>query len=268
MSLQSTGSSSIIGQASDSTPTPAIGRQPTPGAELPQSTQSTPTVLLTSLHAALPRSPGGRGNPLLSSAGVPRLLLIVGLFALLLPAGVAGQEPQPEPEPEPRQEPVDPEKPWGPERPMLGGALGTARSWSGQVQGTSFRLTLGVSIPWLLVAGEADVNLDNLWRPNKARTYLRGQLRAFGALDLRPLHGFSIWIGAGGGGGIWRMGPGDSRPIRPTGGFFELVQLNIHIDRALMGVRIEQRQTWQPEEALPVDHSTALMFMIGGIVDE
>ena len=188
-----------------------------------------------------------------------RILPLVAAL-LLVPSTLLGGESGPE---EAEEEQL---QAWGPERPVFGVSLGLGRSWTGDLQASSIRVALGGHRPWMLAGVEADWATDNRWRP-KARSYQRVHFRVFAALDLAPFPGATIWIGAGGGAGIWRGGPAASRQVQPAAGLFEFVQLNIHIKQGLMGVRIEQQQTWQPDSVLPEDHVTAFLFMVGGIVD-
>ena len=139
------------------------------------------------------------------------------------------------------------------------------RSWTGELQASSVRVALGGHRPWMVGGLEVDWVSDNRWRP-KARSYQRAHIRGFAALDLALFPGATIWIGGGVGAGIWQPGPADSEKVQPAAGLFEFVQFNIHIKQGVMGVRVEQQQTWQPDDDLPEDHFTAFYFMVGGIV--
>ena len=188
----------------------------------------------------------------------PAAALLFASVLLALPA--VGQEL-----PESELDKVEVEPVWGPERPVFGASVGMGRSWTGEVQASSIRVALGGHRPWMLAGLEVDWVSDNRWRP-KARRYHRAHFRGFAALDLALFPGTSIWIGGGGGAGIWQPGPSATQKVQPAAGLFEFVQFNIHIRQGVMGVRVEQQQTWQPDDDLPEDHVTAFFFMVGGIV--
>ena len=178
------------------------------------------------------------------------------LIVLLAPLPAAAQVAEPTLE----EGLSEQKKPWGPELFLFGASAGMGRSWTGELQASSLRVALGGHRPWLAAGVEVDWVTDNRWR-TKARTYQRAHFRLFGALDLAPFPAMSVWIGAGVGGGVYRGGG-----VHPAIGVFEFVQFNIHIKQGLMGVRIEQQQTWQPDTNLPEDHVTGFFFMVGGLV--
>lgn len=184
------------------------------------------------------------------------------LLLILLLSGPALAQQEPDPGPEPGEEIPEILPEWGPERFLFGASVGLGRSWTGDAQASSLRVALGGHRPWLAAGLEVDWASDNRWRP-KGRSYQRTHFRIFAALDLAPFPGATIWIGAGGGAGIWGW---PERGVQPAAGLFEFVQFNIHIKQGLMGVRVEQQQTWQPDDALPEDHVTSFFFMVGGLV--
>ncbi len=142
-------------------------------------------------------------------------------------------------------------------------ALGSQRSWTLRDQAASVRVGLGYTTGLVGVGGTFDWVSDNRWKPKVARQYFRVALNADVWLRVPTSSVLDVLIGAGGGVGGYRPGPGKTNALTLSENTHEFLQFNVHAKGLLFGVRLEQAQWFQKLDGLELDHVTGIYGLIG-----